>query len=131
LVAKISSKREYYCFENYLWHPDNLLSLGLAHDTPQYIENIRKEKNKTLDKILYNLRGDRQSYVFFRQEKQYNFQDKEPDKVINLLKSDDFETFYKVFKMKNRGDLCPIKNIKQADLVQTDWFKNKIKELFD
>jgi AAA15 family ATPase/GTPase len=121
---------DYYCFENYLWHPDNLLSLGLVFDTPQYIDNIRKEKNKVLDKIIYNLRGDRQSYVFFRQEKKYNFQDKEPDNVIKLLKSDDFETFYKVFKMKNRGDLCPIKNIKQEDLAKTEWFKNKIEQLF-
>lgn len=121
---------EYYCFENYLWHPDNLIALGLTYDKANYVKNITKEKNRTLDKILYNLRGDRQSYVFFRQEKKYNFQDKEPDNVIKLLKSDDFETFYKVFKMKNKGDLCPLKNLKQEDLVKTDWFKNKIASLF-
>ena len=71
------------------------------------------------------------SYTFFRQEKKYGFQDKQPDNVINLLKSDDFETFYKVFKMKDKGDLLPVRNLKPENLVKTDWFKHQIKVLFD
>jgi energy-coupling factor transporter ATP-binding protein EcfA2 len=122
---------DYYCFENYLWHPDNLSSLGQKFDKTAYINKIRQEKNKSLDKFIYQMRGDRQSYVFFRNEKSYSFQDKEPNDVINLLKSDDFEIFYKVFKMKNQGDLCPIKNLKHEDLVKTEWFIDKIERLFE
>ena len=122
---------QYYCFENYLWHPDNLVSLGVDFDYNSYVQKITNEKNKDLEKIIYRLRDSRLSYTFFRQEKKYGFQDKQPDNVINLLKSNDFETFYKVFKMKDKGDLLPVRNLKPENLVKTDWFKHQIKVLFD
>lgn len=122
---------EYYCFENYLWHPENIKTIAPQLDVKAYQQVIREAKNKKFDDIFSRLRESRKSYVFFKTEKNWGIQDKELQNTSNLLKSDDFETFYKVFKMKDNGDLCPIKNLRREDLVKTQWFKSKFISIFE
>lgn len=122
---------DYYCFENYLWHPENIKEIAPQLDIEEYKNAIREAKNKKLEYIFYRLRDSRLAYVFFKAEKNWRIQDKEPTNIINLLKSNDFEAFYKVFKMKDNGDLCPIKNLRREDLVKTEWFKAKIRKILE
>lgn len=122
---------KYYCFENYLWHPENVAEVEPRLNVEAYKKAICDAKNKSKDNIIYRLRDSRLSYVFFKTEKKWNIQDKEPNDIIALLNSNDFETFYQVFKMKDNGDICPIKNLTRDALVKTEWFKTKIKEILE
>jgi energy-coupling factor transporter ATP-binding protein EcfA2 len=122
---------KYYCFENYLWHPENVAELASNLNVDAYKKAITEAKNKKKLSLVYRLRDSRLSYVFFKAEKKWNIQDKEPTDIIALLSSDDFETFYQVFKMKDNGDICPIKNLTRDSLVKTAWFKTKIKEILE
>lgn len=46
-----------------------------------------------------------------------------------LLESDTFEDFYQVFSMKPHKGLHGIPNLKPDQLVRTNWFRTKIKEI--
>ena len=49
--------------------------------------------------------------------------------VERLLESDTFEDFYQVFSMKPHKGLHGIPNLKPDQLVRTNWFRTKIKEI--
>jgi hypothetical protein len=47
----------YYCFENYLYHPDNIEELNIsAFDKKEYIEEIIKQKNEVKYHIFQFIR---------------------------------------------------------------------------
>jgi len=50
-----------------------------------------------------------------------------------MLESPNFETFYKVFTMKDRKGLCQIKDIGKniEKLVKTKWFKGKFEKMLE
>ena len=116
----------YYCFENYLYHPENVKEVIPDFDVENYKRNIREVKNQKLSDIKYGLQNARNSYLFFKQQE---ISSKSFNDVFQMLDSDDFETFYKVFSMKNRGDLSGIPNLSERNLVKTTWFKSKMSDI--
>jgi AAA15 family ATPase/GTPase len=116
----------YYCFENYLYHPENIKEIVPDFDVEKYKMIILDSKNQKKANIIYGLQNARNSYIFFKQNiiSAKSYQD-----VLSDLESDDFETFYKVFSMKNNGDLSGNPNLSERDLVKTTWFKAKITEI--
>ena len=88
----------YYDFENYLYHPDNIDDAGIeGFDKAAYIQNITEQKNEKIFYILPVLASSRQTYEEFKTD---NVKDKESTQIIDDLRSNDFERFYKYFDMK-------------------------------
>jgi AAA15 family ATPase/GTPase len=129
---------EYYCFENYLYHPDNLTEYfdrqGIDFDVSAYRTAIVQEKNNYQSYIALGLHRSRDSYPYFK-EKEAEKRRKEfrenAAAILEMLQSDDFETFYKVFSMKDYcGSIRP-QNIRPIDLVSTNWFKTQIQNILE
>jgi AAA15 family ATPase/GTPase len=115
---------DFYCFENYLYHPNNLVEIYSNFNKKAYIQRIVEAKNADKNYIVRKLENNRNSYIFFKSEKNLIQNTSEGwDAIKDLLESDDFEDFYKVFSMKGRGNLCGIKNLRNENLVKTNWFK--------
>jgi hypothetical protein len=136
---------EYYCIENYLYHPDNLeeyhRSQGHDYDKERYLRLLADEKNASLDQILPSLVMTRARYPFFGEpgysgtSDQYRFRSKnenkeQAEKISADLRSDDFASYYKYFSMKDYGKQIPARqNIPRTELAKTAWFKTRIKIL--
>lgn len=129
---------EYYCFENYLYHPSNLIEYfetkNVKFDQGSYIEEIIRQKNDKLLNIAQGIQISRNAYFDFTDNEKKNM-DKSPE-IIECLKSDDFEIFYPYFDMKgtNKSKAFDKKvlsdyNIDQRDLVKTGWFEKKISQV--
>lgn len=127
----------YYSIENYFYHPENLAEYYLKRrkgfDKELYIQKIREIKNEKKDTILYGIDLARRGYPFFNEnslEKQKQTFIENGKEIVELLRSDDFEVFYKVFPAKDYGKtLSERQNLSKIDLAQTKWFKAKIQEL--
>ena len=122
----------YYCFENYLYHPDNLASMGLnGFDREIYIDSILAQKNDKIFSIISNYKSARKSYAEFKIERERIEQKKREEDVVVSLRSDVFEEFYKFFSMKDHFNKSIIEsyNISQESLAQTSWFKDKMREI--
>ena len=124
---------KYYSSENYLYHPDNLeeyyKSKGIEFNKEAYIATLREEKKLIRDKVLLGVLRARESYSFFREPKPKITRDSE-ESVLQMLDSEDFETFYKVFPAKDYGtEIKERQNVNKAELAKTNWFKVKIEEV--
>jgi predicted ATPase len=134
---------EYYCIENYLFHPDNLEeynnSKGKPFDKAAYIKHILDLKNTQIKSIMLSLSLTRTSYPYFGEPafnespNQNRFKNKgeniaQSEVISEMLSSDDFNIFYKVFSMKKAG-LEELANIHSDDLAKTTWFKTQIQQL--
>lgn len=124
---------KYYCFENYLYHPENLMDLKLiGFDKEAYEKEIREIKNKNRHTIVVKISESRKSYEEFRDG------GIKMDSLISTisqnLESDDFETFYTFFSFKDYcGELInkykiDKKEIKEK-LAQTEWFKKHLTDI--
>jgi AAA15 family ATPase/GTPase len=128
----------YYCFENCIYHPDNFEEYfsksGMPFDKTGYKENIRKIKDENRAEIEYKLYRSRESYPYFKErgmESRRTAYSKNISALIDMLRSDDFETFYKVFSMKDYcGSIRP-QNIRPIDLVATNWFNTQIQNILE
>lgn len=128
----------YYCFENYLYHPDNLgefFSVNeISFDKAAYIKKIEEEKNRRIADIALGLHRSRGSYPYFKEkdaEKRRSKFNDNSSAVLELLKSNNFEDFYKLFSMKEYCGTIRPGNIKKIDLVSTTWFKTQIQLILD
>lgn len=122
----------YYCFENYLYHPDNIASLNLAdYDRDEYIQDITKQKDLSKNTIISIFKKARDSYQEFRIEHENLRVKAKENQVMDSLESNDFEVFYKFFDMKNRFNKKYLEKyqLSEDDLSSTDWFKKKIMDL--
>ncbi len=126
----------YYCFENLLYHPDNLeeyyISVGNTFDKKAYTEAILEVKRQVEKDIILGIISARASYPFFKEnessEKLKKFREN-ARQVKEMIDSNDFEEFYKVFSAKDYGRQLPQRqNIPKTDLTKTQWFRNKIEE---
>ncbi len=118
---------QYYNFENYLYHPDNIEELKIeAFQKNEYIKEIRQQKNDSYENTLINLKASR-SYEEFKTDK---IKSEGIDEIIQSLKSEDFETYYRFFDMKkfSKGYLEKL-NLSKTTLCQTNWFKLKLEEI--
>ena len=115
---------QYYDFENYLYHPDNVAELALpGFDKQAYTAEIQRQKDDRLLYMLPNLTSSRQMYEEFKTDEK--LRDKTTDSIVDDLKSGEFERFYKFFDMKSefkKTHLMPF-NISKERLVQTSWFR--------
>lgn len=126
----------YYSFENLLYHPDNLLEYysgeAKSFDRERYINEITKIKNDERDYLAAGIIQARSGYPFYKENENAKMLKQFRDnykKVIELLRSDDFETFYKVFPAKDYGKEVTARQIPVTLLSKTKWFKNQIEKV--
>jgi len=119
---------EYYCIENYLYHPDNIDSLGKKEfDKQSYIAEIIEQKNQSVEITLKNLKKSRGyeelKFPGIANEKIAK------NEIISSLKSEKFKRFYKFFDMKSfNKSIIEHLNLSPEELSNTDWFKENIVE---
>ncbi len=122
---------DYYCFENYLYHPENLNELNLeGFDYNLYIKDLVQKKNDRKDEIVSVFKGARKTYQEFKGTMN-NFKDpKNENQIIEYLKSDDIEIFFKAFSIKSyyRKDYLAKYQLTIEELSKTNWFRKKISE---
>ena len=123
---------DYYSIENYLYHPDNLFDIN-CDEKIKYCDDIKKEIRDNLKNIIFNLQNIRNGYSFLKKDsKTIKIIRKDYIGIIEMLESEDFETSYKVFPMKDYAkNLKPRKNKRKSELAQTEWFKDKISKIFN
>jgi hypothetical protein len=123
---------DYYCFENYLYHPDNLEELNIQlFDKIEYIRELIKRKNENRDSIISIYKKSRDTYQEFKVDSD-KIRDKNDQEVISNLKSDDIEVFFKSFSMKDCDKSYLTKyNIKPVELISTQWFRERIADIFE
>jgi len=125
----------FYSIENLLFHPENLEEYfskqGEEFNKEEYIYRLLKIKNDELPYISAGLAKARDGYPFYKENENTAKLKKFKDgfrQIIDILKSDEFETFYKVFPAKDYGTTLPQRqNISKKNLSKTDWFKKFIK----
>lgn len=123
---------DYYCFENYLFHPDNIEELKLSNFVKKnYIKEITRQKNEKKNYIISVFRNSRNSYQEFKIQSENLRIKNDEDTIISYLESDDIEVFFKSYSMKDHYDKDYIKlfNLKHSELVKTNWFKGKMAAL--
>jgi internalin A len=134
-IAKIKLKYpnyyilDYYCFENYLFHPDNIEKLQLQDfDKNAYIQEIIRQKNENKNQIISNYKMSRKSYQEFKIESEKLKIKEDENEIIKYLESDDIEIFFKSFSMKDyfKKSIISKYNLQPQELSKTKWFKNKL-----
>ncbi len=127
----------YYSFENLLYHPDNLIEyysyINKPFNKEEYISKITAIKNSERDYLSAGIVLARNGYPFFKEndnaKKLRVFKDSYKA-IIDILRSDDFETYYKVFPAKDYGrDIDERKNIPQSALSKTKWFRQQLESI--
>ncbi|MEO6327611.1 MAG: AAA family ATPase [Ginsengibacter sp.] len=127
----------YYSIENLLFHPDNLQEIyklkNENFDKEGYISSVVQIKNKEKDYLLLGILQARGGYPFFKEnenaKKLKDFRENYRD-IANLLRSDDFETFFKIFPAKDYGtEIKERQNISKIILTKTNWFKYQIEKI--
>lgn len=129
----------YYSIENLFYHPDNLEEYFTVKQLPYDKENYKHQltviKNRERDYLSAGIVQARSGYPFYKEnensKKLKEFRDKYR-LIIDLLRSDDFETFYRVFPAKDYGEELNVrKNLLKIELAKTAWFKNQIEALIN
>lgn len=129
----------YYSIENLLYHPENLKEYYSFTNTTFSIEDYKSEltkiKNSEKDYLLIGILQARSGYPFFKENeksKELKVFKENSRGVVDLLKSDDFETFYKVFPAKDHGTtLKERQNLSKVELAKTTWFKIQVEQLIN
>lgn len=124
----------YYCIENYLYHPENLNELKLnGFNVQAYIEEIITQKNIGKNHIISLYKNARNSYQEFKIELE-KLRDRASEHLImDQLESNDPEIFFKSFSMKDHFKKGMIEKyqLTQKELSQTNWFKSSISKILD
>ena len=127
----------FYSIENLYYHPDNLqehcINNNIDFERGVYINQIISNKNNNLMSLVYGLSKARDGYPFFKENEHAKRlkEFRENSKVISeILKSDEFDAFYKVYPMKdNNNSVLEKLNIKNKELSKTKWFKEQIEQV--
>lgn len=127
----------YYSIENLLYHPENLEEYYAAKNSPfdmaAYKTSIKEIKNHQKDYLLLGIVQARSGYPFYKENENVKELKKFKENsrhVADLLRSDDFETFYKVFPAKDFGTTLKARqNVSKPTLAKTKWFKAQIEQL--
>lgn len=125
---------DYYCFENYLYHPSNVEELGINNlDIDEYKKELIKQKNENKDVIISNFKQSRKTYFELRVDSEKIYDRENENDIIKYLNSDDIEIFFKAFSVKSyfKRDIIQKYSITPKELSSTEWFKRRILELID
>jgi AAA15 family ATPase/GTPase len=126
----------YYNIESVYYHPDNLEVYYSVINKPfnkaDYLNAILEEKKEQLAYISAGVAKARDGYPFYRENTKdtylKNFKNN-TTAIIDMLSSNDFETFYKVFNAKEYGkNIKSRQNLNPNELVKTTWFKSQIQK---
>lgn len=83
--------------------------------------------------MLIEILQARSGYPFYKENektKELKAFKENSREVVDLLRSDDFETFYKVFPAKDLGTtLQERQNLSKVELAKTTWFRTQIEQL--
>ncbi len=125
---------EYYCFENYLYHPENIEELKLeGFDKEKYILEVTRQKNEHKNSIISVYKSSRNSYQEFKIDSD-NLRDKTKEhEIMEYLESNDLEIFFKSYSMKDqfRRDTLDKYQLTQKELADTEWFKRRMNGLLN
>jgi len=127
----------FYSIENYYYHPDNLCEYFAKKEVPfdraLYVSQLTNAKNKEKTNIVYGIDSARRGYPFYKENENAALKKSfisNGRAIVNMIESDDFEIFYKVFPAKDYGKAIPERqHIIPAELAKTDWFKLQISEI--
>ncbi|AWG25590.1 coiled-coil domain-containing protein [Flavobacterium kingsejongi] len=122
---------DYYCFENYLYHPDNLVELELDNfNKDLYINELIIQKESKYDSIVAKLINSRNSYQEFKLP-DVKIREKNDLIICENLKSDELEIFLKSFSLKTEFDRTFLSKyqLKDENLIKTEWFRDRIEKL--
>jgi small GTP-binding protein len=125
---------EYYCFENYLYHPANIAELGINNlNLEEYVNELIRQKNENREVIISNFKQARKSYFELKVDSEKIYDKENENDIIKYLNSDEVEVFFKAFSVKTyfKRDFISKYLITQKELSSTEWFKGKILELID
>lgn len=117
----------YYCFENYLYHPDNVAELAPAgFDRADYLTALATTMRTVSSRLLVNLRSNRNSYEIIKTFSK-DVKEQAVEEISAAAASDDFEAFYPFLNMKSHrpGYLAGF-NLRPADLAATRWMRGAI-----
>lgn len=136
---------EYYCIENYMFHPDNLDEYyqhkNVTFNKVAYENSLREEKEKVRAAIELGILVARMGYPYFGEpsfndtDLQKRFKNTSENlnqaKVIQeYLRSNDLEIYFKSLSMKTYcTQLSQRQHISKFELAKTDWFKNRIQRI--
>jgi internalin A len=139
-IEKLKSKYpnyyilDYYCIENYLYHPSNITELRINNlDIQEYKQELITQKNRQKHQIISIFKQSRKNYYELRIDSE-KIQDKNNEnEIIEYLNSEDIEVFFKAYSIKEyfKKDIISKFGISQIELARTNWFKNKIIKLID
>jgi hypothetical protein len=126
----------YYNIETVYYHPDNLEEYynrqGKSFDKEAYINEITKELNDKLAYISAGVAKARDGYPFFKENKYDTYLKAfrgNIHAIIDMLRSTEFDTFYKVFNAKDYGkSIVARQNLNPNELTKTHWFKSTIQK---
>lgn len=129
-----------YCFENYLYHPDNIVELFSDFNKEAYIQEIRRQKKSKIMTIVQDYKLSRNAYFDLNDDAKEVVDKKPEEEIITSLESDDFNIFYPYFDMAGKKDVGNKKsfdktvlaayNLEPKFLVKTVWFKNQMSHIF-
>lgn len=130
----------YYCFENYLYHPENVFEAAQKKgfkdfDQSIYVSDILSQRNEKHYEVLMSVEKARTTYEDLKTL--YGKKDRKDKKNLQLIKdqllSDEFEVFYKFFSMKDYFDKSGLEKykLKELDYISTNWFKHQIANILN
>ncbi|SDP10456.1 Response regulator receiver domain-containing protein [Mucilaginibacter sp. OK268] len=131
----------YYCFENYLYHPDNIAEVLAGFDREAYIAELVSQKKAKLMTIVQDYKISRSAYFDLNDDNKA-VMDKRPEtEIIKALESDDLEVFYRYFDMAGKKDnenkksfdktFLATFNLDKTALTKSAWFKGKMLEILN
>lgn len=123
---------DYYCYENYLYHPENIAELILPnYDLKEYQKDIIAKKNSQRDYILSVFKNSRDSYQDLKWLKLKSQNVSNYQEIIDNLRSDEIEIFFKSFSMKECSkEFLSKYRLTEKILASTSWFKNQLSNIF-
>jgi internalin A len=125
---------KYYCFENYLYHPSNIGEINISNlNIDEYLKELVAQKNKHKDHIISIFKQARTSYLELKIGSENIIDKKNEHEIIDQLKSNDIEIFFKVYSVKDYFDkeILNKYGIRPKELASTEWFKSQIVKLLN
>lgn len=114
---------DYYCFENYLYHPQNILELKPETELEEYKQSLLDLKNQVLDSLVANISLARNSYKILENQEV---------EIKKILESDNFEEYYPLLNINkiNKSELIQKYQLpNENQLSKTDWLKTQIESI--